>query len=161
MFTSSMQYSLLNTARYAYLYVAPEQSSIYDASASSCGGANPRGNTCRTLTLILVVRRYASYTSQSPAPSFSSSAPSRWGGSVPSRMRGTPWYARRHAGPAMTTASPERRRMAVGGASRVSPPMRKIAAQPSLGECGKVRGVQREGIRDSRDGDEGRGRAEL
>jgi len=51
---------------------------------------------------------------------------------VPSSIRGTPWYARRHAGPDMITTSPERRRIGIGSASLVRPPMRKTAALPSL-----------------------------
>jgi hypothetical protein len=47
-------------------------------------------------------------------------------------MRGTPWYARRHAGPDMTMISPERNKIGIGATSRVRPPTRKIAAFPSL-----------------------------
>lgn len=52
------------------------------------------------------------------------------------RMHGeymnSPWYALRQAGPAIISTSPERRRIGVGVVSRVWPPIRKIAAHPSL-----------------------------
>lgn len=76
---------------------------------------------------VCIYRAYGAHVS--PATILPSS---RYAGVVPSSMRGTPWYARRQAGPDMTTMSPERSRIGVGTTSRVRPPMRKIAALPRL-----------------------------
>jgi hypothetical protein len=93
-------------------------------------GSKPLGNTCRTLMLIRAVRIYRAYGAHVPPVTVAPS--SRYVGSVPSSMRGPPWYARRQAGPDMTIMSPERSKMGIGTTSRVRPPMRNIAAFPRL-----------------------------
>lgn len=73
-----------------------------------------------------------------------------------------PWYARRHAGPDMIMTSPDRRRIGTGSASRVSPPMRKMAALPRLPDGQTIHGAPMERSEaDSRDGYKGRSRAYL
>lgn len=73
-----------------------------------------------------------------------------------------PWYARRHAGPDMITTSPDRRRIGTGSKSRVSPPMRKIAAFPRLPDGQTIHDAPMgRNEADSRDGYKGRSRAHL
>ena len=48
-------------------------------------------------------------------------------------MRGTAWYANL-AGPLITHISPLRSRIGVGSVALVSPPNRKMASWPKLGE---------------------------
>ena len=97
-----------------------------------CRTSKPLGNTCRTLILILAVFRNSSYGAHSAPWSL------RCGGRVPARMRGTPWYARRHEGPDMITVSPDRSKMATGSVSLVVPPMRNTAVFPSLAEISTI-----------------------